>query len=121
MQPSPEDGQPGVGVTLDNGHAHKPADELTARRVTRSASGQATWTMIVSRVWKTRAIRDLTTAEVNEANVSRHEDQEEDGAPYNVCNRVISIPLILISFICHVDTKGPKTIKIILFIFLCLS
>ena len=57
---------------------------------------------------KARAIRDLTTAEVNEANVSREEDQQEDGAPCHVCHRVNSIPLVLISFICHVDTKGPK-------------
>ena len=89
MQPSPGDGQPGVGVTLDNEHAHQPADGLTARRVTRSASGQAMWTMIVSRVWKTRAIQDLTTAEVNETKVSREEDQEDEGAPCNVQNRVV--------------------------------
>ena len=39
---------------------------------------------------KARAVRDLTTAEVNGAKVSRREDQEEDGALENVCNLDIS-------------------------------
>ena len=49
--------------------------------------------MVVSRVWKNARIRDLTIAQVNEANVSRDEDQEEAGAPCSVRNHVV--------FLCH--------------------